>query len=188
MTQESLRQEFMRNEQAEEMKSYQSKYTDRYMQLKAHSDKVEAEVAECRTKISSLKTSNEELRHAFKEKSRKARNWEKLYKAARSQAQAAQEQQEMSLNQLLSPRSTRSGGSPISERESVGHSPKYPPVMYKPSPRQVAIPKPVFNHQRSFVDRNMARSNTLPARTSLYNRPKTPQKYSSIKRQVFKMH
>lgn len=185
MTQESLRQEYMRNEQAEEMKSHQAKYTDRYMQLKAHLDKVEAEVAECRTKISTLKTSNEELRHAFKEKSRKARNWEKLYKAARSQVQAAQQQQKMSLNQFMSP---RSGGSPISERESVGQSPKYPPVSYKPSPRPTAIPKPVFNHQRSFVDRTIARSSTLPTRTSLYNRPKTPQRYSAMKRPVFKMH
>lgn len=44
------------------MKGYQSKYGERYMQLKSYSDKCEADMQELRSKISQLTVSNDELR------------------------------------------------------------------------------------------------------------------------------
>ena len=72
----------------DEFKEYQTTYGERYVKVKTYAENLESELEDCRRNISALTTSHEELQEAFKERTRKARNWEKLYKTAKAQIQA----------------------------------------------------------------------------------------------------
>ncbi|OWY95362.1 hypothetical protein PHMEG_00034657, partial [Phytophthora megakarya] len=69
----------------EEQKAFQIQHGEKYIQLKNYADQLEAELRETKTKMQVLTTSNDELREAYKEKSRKCRNWEKMCKSLKSQ-------------------------------------------------------------------------------------------------------
>ncbi|KAF1317088.1 hypothetical protein FI667_g15007, partial [Globisporangium splendens] len=81
-------------------------------------NQIEAELREIKSKMQSLTTSNEELREAYKEKSRKCRNWEKMYKALKGQS---------ANRQYPSPGSTVSAAPPMmrSENNREGQSPAF---------------------------------------------------------------
>ncbi|KAF0685663.1 Aste57867_22499 [Aphanomyces stellatus] len=71
----------------EEHKGYQQQHGERYLQMKSYTEKLEEELQEFKNKVSTLTTSNDDLREAYKDKSRKCRNWEKMVKALKSQNQ-----------------------------------------------------------------------------------------------------
>ncbi len=60
------------------MKACQTQYGERYMKVKSYADELEVELEEVRQSAESLRVSHNELQEAFKERTRKARNWEKL--------------------------------------------------------------------------------------------------------------
>ncbi|KAE9098933.1 hypothetical protein PF010_g15369 [Phytophthora fragariae] len=84
------RQEEIRRQQSEEQKTFQIQHGEKYIQLKNYTDQLEAELRETKSKMQALTTSNDELREAYKEKSRKCRNWEKMCKTLKSQPNARQ--------------------------------------------------------------------------------------------------
>ncbi|KAE9001381.1 hypothetical protein PR002_g17929 [Phytophthora rubi] len=86
----SCRQEEIRRQQSEEQKTFQIQHGEKYIQLKNYTDQLEAELRETKSKMQALTTSNDELREAYKEKSRKCRNWEKMCKTLKSQPNARQ--------------------------------------------------------------------------------------------------
>ncbi|CAH0516390.1 unnamed protein product [Peronospora belbahrii] len=88
LAQDSYRQvnEETRRQQAEEQKTFQIQHGEKYIQLKSYTDQLEAELRETKAKMQALTTSNDELREAYKEKSRKCRNWEKMCKTLKSQS------------------------------------------------------------------------------------------------------
>ncbi|RHY04237.1 hypothetical protein DYB34_003769, partial [Aphanomyces astaci] len=55
--------------------------------MKSYTEKLEEELQEFKNKVTTLTTSNDDLREAYKDKSRKCRNWEKMVKALKSQNQ-----------------------------------------------------------------------------------------------------
>ncbi|KAJ8518657.1 hypothetical protein ON010_g18180 [Phytophthora cinnamomi] len=75
---------------AEEQKTFQIQHGEKYIQLKNYTDQLEAELRETKAKMQALTTSNDELREAYKEKSRKCRNWEKMCKTLKAQPSARQ--------------------------------------------------------------------------------------------------
>ncbi|KAG6612625.1 cyclin b1 interacting protein 1 [Phytophthora cinnamomi] len=83
-------QEEIRRQQAEEQKTFQIQHGEKYIQLKNYTDQLEAELRETKAKMQALTTSNDELREAYKEKSRKCRNWEKMCKTLKAQPSARQ--------------------------------------------------------------------------------------------------
>ncbi|TDH73600.1 hypothetical protein CCR75_008454 [Bremia lactucae] len=85
-----LRNEEIRRQQAEEQKAFQVQHGEKYIQLKNYTDQLEAELRETKSKMQTLTTSNDELREAYKEKSRKCRNWEKMCKTLKGQRNARQ--------------------------------------------------------------------------------------------------
>ncbi|CAI5740067.1 unnamed protein product [Hyaloperonospora brassicae] len=85
-----LVQEEVRRQQAEEQRAFQVQHGEKYIQLKTYTDQLEAELRETKSKMQALKGSNDELREAYKEKSRKCRNWEKMCKTLKSQSGSRQ--------------------------------------------------------------------------------------------------
>ncbi|CAH0494029.1 unnamed protein product [Peronospora farinosa] len=83
-------QEEIRRQQAEEQKAFQIQHGEKYIQLKSYTDQLEAELRETKSKMQTLTNSNDELREAYKEKSRKCRNWEKMCKTLKAQPGARQ--------------------------------------------------------------------------------------------------
>ncbi|KAF4146918.1 zinc-RING finger domain [Phytophthora infestans] len=83
-------QEEIRRQQAEEQKAFQIQHGEKYIQLKNYTDQLEAELRETKSKMQALTTSNDELREAYKEKSRKCRNWEKMCKTLKAQPSTRQ--------------------------------------------------------------------------------------------------
>ncbi|KAF1790713.1 Zinc finger, RING-type, conserved site [Phytophthora cactorum] len=67
-----------------------NKHGEKYIQLKNYTDQLEAELRETKSKMQALTTSNDELREAYKEKSRKCRNWEKMCKTLKAQPSTRQ--------------------------------------------------------------------------------------------------
>ncbi|KAF4037101.1 zinc-RING finger domain [Phytophthora infestans] len=94
LAQDSFRQvrvmEEIRRQQAEEQKAFQIQHGEKYIQLKNYTDQLEAELRETKSKMQALTTSNDELREAYKEKSRKCRNWEKMCKTLKAQPSTRQ--------------------------------------------------------------------------------------------------
>ncbi|ETL83017.1 hypothetical protein L917_16945, partial [Phytophthora nicotianae] len=109
LAQDSFRQEEIRRQQAEEQKAFQIQHGEKYIQLKNYTDQLEAELRETKSKMQALTASNDELREAYKEKSRKCRNWEKMCKTLKAQ---------QSTRQFPSPtRSTMGGGLSVQQQD-----------------------------------------------------------------------
>ncbi|KAF0733048.1 hypothetical protein Ae201684_009872 [Aphanomyces euteiches] len=81
------RQERLRNALIEEHNGYQQQHGERYLQMKSYTEKLEEELQEFKNKVATLSASNEELKEAYKDKSRKCRNWEKMVKSLKAQNQ-----------------------------------------------------------------------------------------------------
>ncbi|CEG40684.1 cyclin b1 interacting protein 1 [Plasmopara halstedii] len=90
LAQDSFRQEEIRRQQADEQKAFKIQHGEKYIQLKTYTDQLEAELRETKSKMQALTASNDELREAYKEKSRKCRNWEKMCKTLKAHPSARQ--------------------------------------------------------------------------------------------------
>ncbi|KAL7680683.1 putative Zinc finger, RING-type [Plasmopara halstedii] len=74
------------------LQAFKIQHGEKYIQLKTYTDQLEAELRETKSKMQALTASNDELREAsaYKEKSRKCRNWEKMCKTLKAHPSARQ--------------------------------------------------------------------------------------------------
>ncbi|KAK1932590.1 hypothetical protein P3T76_012174 [Phytophthora citrophthora] len=127
---------------AEEQKAFQIQHGEKYIQLKNYTDQLEAELRETKTKMQALTTSNEELREAYKEKSRKCRNWEKMasFRLLYLEGALLSDSSQPSVRQFPSP--TRSTMAPMHMQQQEEPHIAQASQFSRPSMRPLARPYP----------------------------------------------
>nr|CCA20431.1 AlNc14C94G5794 [Albugo laibachii Nc14] len=143
--------------------------------------------------MESLTSSNEELREAYREKARKCRNWEKMFKALKAQhttrGAPSPTSSSASMNQSMRPESNAFGTLPAQFAHSISRplsytSEKSPGMLLRPqvaSLRRPETPNAVRQRPNRPILERFSRSNSayqqphsVPSSRPHVIRPKTP--------------